>query len=238
MRNRKNTGLRKSVSLSLIAIYICLFVHLRVELKNSKTEAARYKQSSFSEMLEDEGFLNWLSSAAGYKPSRLKKILSENLPNRRNSAKLPPSCHQEIYSFWLEKSITSTDSTNSLKRIPKKTFLQNYKDIVDTNLWEEVVQLKNGNKVRYTTIKMIYVESIRKLHNEFSSKHVPVSLTTFFDFKPFYCVVPSEKEKPSCVCINCQNPNLLLKAVNRYRTSKNLNPHESLTKYLEKLKAK
>ena len=30
---------------------------------------------------------------------------------------------------------------------------------------------------------------------------------------------------------------MLLKAVNRYRTSKNLNPHELLTKYLEKLKA-
>ena len=102
---------------------------------------------------------------------------------------------------------------------------------------EEVVQLTNGTKFRYSAIKMIYVESIRKLHNEFSSKHVPVSLTTFFDFKPFYCVVPSEKEKQSCVCINCQNPHLLLKAVNRYRTSKNLNPHESLTKYLEKLKA-
>ena len=30
MRNRKDTGLRKSVSLTLIAIYLCLFVHLRV----------------------------------------------------------------------------------------------------------------------------------------------------------------------------------------------------------------
>ena len=114
----------------------------KLDLKNSKTEAARYMQSSFGEMLDDEGFLNWLSSAVGYKLNRLKKILSEDLPNRRNSAKLPPSCHQEIYSFWLEKSITSTDSTNSLKRIPKKTFLQNYKDIVDTNLREEVVQLE------------------------------------------------------------------------------------------------
>ena len=69
MRNQKNTGLRKSVSLSLIAIYICLFVHLRVELKNSKTEAARYKQSSFGEMLEDEGFLNWLRSKSFEKDS-------------------------------------------------------------------------------------------------------------------------------------------------------------------------
>ena len=56
---------------------------------------------------------------------------------------------------------------------------------------EEVAQLKNGTKVRF---KMIYAESIRKLDNEFDSKHVPVSLTTFFNFKPFYCVVPSEKE--------------------------------------------
>ena len=84
---------------------------------------------------------------------------------------------------------------------------------------------------------MIYVELIRKLRNEFSSKHVPVSLTTFFNFKPFLCIVPSEKEKQSCVCINCQNPHLLWQAINRYRASKNLTTHESLTKYLEKLKA-
>ena len=51
----------------------------------------------------------------------------------------------------------STDSTSSLKRIPKKTFLQNYNDIVYTNLREGIIQLKNGTKVRYTAIKMIYV---------------------------------------------------------------------------------
>ena len=215
----------------------CLIKKLKLDLKNSKTEAARYMQSSLGEMLGDKGFLNWSSLTVGYKPNRLKKILSENLPIRRNSAKLPPSCHQEIYNFWLEKSITSTDSTSSLKSILKKTFLQNYKDIVYTNLREEIVQLKNGTKFRYTAFKMIYVESIRKLHNEFSSKHVPVSLTAFLNFKPFYCVVPSEKEKQSCVCINCQNLHLLLKAVNRYLTSRNLNLHESLTKYLENLKA-
>ena len=39
-----------------------------------------------------------------------------------------------IYNFWLQKPITSTDSTNNLKRLPKKTFLQQYKGIVDENL--------------------------------------------------------------------------------------------------------
>ena len=84
---------------------------------------------------------------------------------------------------------------------------------------------------------MVYVESIRKLCKEFNATHVPVSLTTFFKFKPFYCVLSSEKEKQSCVCINCQNPHLLLQAVSRYRKSKHLDGDESLTKYLEKLKA-
>ena len=51
------------------------------------------------------------------------------------------------------------------------------------------------------------------------------------------CVLPSEKEKQSCVCINCQKPHLLLQVVNRYRKSKYLDGHQSLTKYLEKLKA-
>ena len=103
---------------------------------------------------------------------------------------------------------------------------------------EKVVQLKKGRtKIMYLANKMIYVESIRKLYKEFNANHVPVSLTTFFKFKPFYCALPNEKEKKSCVCINCQNPHLLLQAVNRYRKSKHLDGHESLTKHLEKLKA-
>ena len=75
---------------------LCFIKKLKLDLKNSKTEAARCMQSSFGEMLGDEDFLSWLSSAVGYKPNRLKKILSENLPYRCNSANLPPSCHQEF----------------------------------------------------------------------------------------------------------------------------------------------
>ena len=65
---------------------------------------------------------------------------------------------------------------------------------------EKVVQLKKGRtKIMYTANKMVYVESTRKLYKEFSVTHVPVSLTTLFKFKPFYCVLPSEKEKELCL---------------------------------------
>ena len=88
-------------------------------------------RSCFDQMLDDKDFIKWLSLAVGLKPNCLKKLLFENLPNKRNSLEMPPLSHQDIYDFWLEKSITSTDSRNNLKRIPKITFLQNYKEIVD-----------------------------------------------------------------------------------------------------------
>ena len=189
-------------------------------------------RSCFDEMLDDEGFLHWLGSAFGFKPNRLRKLLSDSQTNKRNS-KLPLSCFQEIYNFWIENSITSTHSTNNMKRISKKAFLQQYKNIVDENLIEKEIPLKNGSKTVYTATKMVYVESIRKLLKEFNNaRDCPVSLTTFFTYKPFYCVLPSEKEKQSCVCINCQNPHLLLQAINYYRYAKKLQLHESLTVYI------
>ena len=39
------------------ALNQCVIKKLKLDLKNSKTEAARYMQSSFGEMLDDEAFL-------------------------------------------------------------------------------------------------------------------------------------------------------------------------------------
>ena len=144
----------------LISFNQCVIDKLRNDLKNNKTVAVEYMRSCFDEILDDEGFLRWLSSGVGFKSNHLRKILSNSQPNKRSS-KLPLSCFQEIYNFWLENSITSTDSTNNMKRISKKTFLQQYKNIVDENLIEKEIPLKNGSKTVYTATNMVYVESIR-----------------------------------------------------------------------------
>ena len=118
-------------------------------------------RSCFDERLDDEDFINWLSLAVGLRPNRLKKLSLENLQSKRNSLKLPPSSHQDVYDFWLEKSITSTNSRNDLKRILKITFLQNYKEIVDSNLMEKVVQLKKRKKKNNVHGKQ---NGIRRIH--------------------------------------------------------------------------
>lgn len=116
-------------------------------------------------MLDDNG---WMVSKA----CRIKQILKENQPNKRNS-KFTPATYQDI--FWLE---------NQFKRI----CLQH-----------------------------------------------PVSMSLFFIYKTYCCVRPTEKEKLSCLCINCLNPHLLLRSINNYQKSKVLPSHDSLTEYINRL---
>ena len=47
---------------------------------------------------------------------------------------------------------------------------------------------------------------------------------------------PTEKEKESCLCIDCLNPHLLLKSINIYWKSLDLQEYQSLTTYLNDLK--
>ena len=53
----------------------CVIDKLRNDLRNNKTVAVEYMMSCFDEMLDDEGFLCCLSSAVGFKPNRLRKLL-------------------------------------------------------------------------------------------------------------------------------------------------------------------
>ena len=56
-------------------------------------------------------------------------------------------------------------------------------------------------------------------------------MTVFYSLIQFYYMPPSEKEKQSCLCINCLNPQVLLKSINGYRSPMKLTPHKSLTAY-------
>lgn len=214
---------------------ICVINHLKKQLKDNKKEAVVYMKECFGLMLDDENFLNWLAKSVGYKPYSLKHLLNAKTQKNRRSNVIN---HQEIYEFWIQNSITSNDSANSTKRITKMAFLKKFKHITDPEVREEEKALKSGSKVMILATKRIYTDSVRKLHQRFNeSCHNSVALSTFFNLKPFYCFQPSEKEKQSCLCINCLNPHVVLKSINLYRISQKLAPHDSLTCYLNKLQS-
>lgn len=122
------------------------------------------------------------------------------------------------------------------KPISKRNLYEQFSNIVDPNLIEKKVKLKkNGFKTIFESPRKIYTESIRKLHSSFNEKNTPVSLTLFFRYKPYYCLRPTEKEKSSCLCINCFNPHLFIQSINIYRKSKALPSHSSLTDYINRM---
>ena len=74
---------------------------------------------------------------------------------------------------------------------------------------------KSANITMIVATKRIYIKPARKLHQRFNElQETSVSLNTFYNMKPFCCLKPSEKEKQSCLCINCLNPHVILKAIN------------------------
>ena len=133
--------------------------------------------------------------------------------------------------------VSKTDSTNNLKRLPKKTFLQQHKFIVDANLMGKTVQLKNGSKVMYMAHKMIYIESIWKLCNECNTECACISYYFLQLQAVLLCAAKRERKTKLCVHQLPKHLYLLLQAINQYRTSIHLKSHDSLTIYLQELKS-
>ena len=201
----------------------------------NKKEAVKFIHDFFEDMISDDGFIRWLANGVGYQPARLKQLLKENKTNTRNT-KFGQEDFQEIYDFWLQNCFNSNESFYNLAKITKRSFLEHYSNIRDTNLIEKQVKMKHSSKMIYTALRMVYIDSVRKLHDSFNkSRTTPVLLSTFFKYKPYYCVRPTDKEKQSCLCIKCLNPHLLLKSINFYKKSKSLPSHASLIGYINQI---
>ena len=209
---------------------------LKNDLKTNKKATVNYIKDCFGNMLDNIDFLSWLSVRLGYKPNRMKKLLAEKAPNNRKA--LHATVYQEIYNFWLSESINSNDGRTNVVNISKSLFLQQYKFIKDENLMEKEVKLKHCTKRILYTGRKIYTESLKNLHERFNTtQNENVSLSVFCSYKPYCLSKPTEKEKTSCLCIDCLNHHLLLKPINNYRKSRNLNVYQSLSMYRNKNKS-
>ena len=154
---------------------------LKKDLKKNQIEAVKFVCDCFDDMLDYYGFIAWLTNGVGYKPCQLKQILKDK-PNKRNN-KFTSTDFEEIYVFWLDSSINSNESAYNIKRINKRSFLEQFSNIKVLNVVKKRLQLKNGSKVVVSAPRMAYTESVRKLHSGFCQKFTQVPLTVFFKYK-------------------------------------------------------
>ena len=178
-------------------------------------------------------FAEWRSVKLACKPNRLKSLLSNNVINKRKS--LQPETYQDIYNFWLKNNKNSNDSRRNVVSISKYFFLQQYKFIAGQNFMEKK-SIKNGTKKSLYTGRNTYTDNLRAIPEKVNAARIEgVSLSVFYSYKVFYVSKTTEKEKESCLCIDCLNPHLFLKSINKFRKSVDMHEYQSLTTYLDEL---
>ena len=101
---------------------------------------------------------------------------------------------------------------------------------------EKDVHLKSGTKKVFYNWSKIFSESFRALHIKLNATQAKnVLFSAFYAYKPCYVSKPTEKEKESCMCIDCLNPHLLLKLINTYWKSTSLPEYQLLTTHANEL---
>lgn len=167
----------------------------------------------FSESLDNYKFICWLANNLEIKPCRLKQIMKNFNKEFAPRNSLSPTFHQSILNFWLKKgnSIISSDRRNGrdVVRMPKLSYFLKYGKLTDANVEEEVVVLKKTSKVKHyiKAPRMVNTKSLNRLNDDFlkCNPDIVCSRSTFFKYKPFSIMKPTQREKQSCFCVVCQN---------------------------------
>ena len=211
-------------------------------MKHDKRESAlTLSIETFGDFIHDHEFISFLSSKLDYYPGRSKYLINNTKKDFVPCNSLSNVVLNEAYSFWIKNSIPSTDKRSDRDAIyvSEMKYLQEYKQTLefeDENISEFANVKRNGNSKTYMrTQHLIYMEKNRKLHTKLllSRENVHCSFSTFFKYKPFYITPLPEQEKETCLCIKCQNPNLLLRMIKTYCGLKNLMKHSSATQFIK-----
>ena len=154
----------------------------------------------FGTLLDGQHFLKWLSKAVDYKLYQLENLVSLKTRSNRMGYSIP---QQKVYDFWVQKSITSNNSTNNSKRVSKMSFFRDFQEITNDNVREEEKTRKKGSKLKMiVATKRIYTDSVRTFHKCFNEdQEHPISLTTFLSTSHFIWSQVKKRSKAVCVFI-------------------------------------
>ena len=215
---------------------------LRSEIRNSRRVSKKIATSKllkqiFKSKLDDANFVSWFVAEMKLKDvtvfQNLMKYANVKAPIRGRKTKISDAVALNI--FWKENSIISVDRRNDrnvVKTVREKINSHLRKYIKDDERVKIVVDEKGKERVHGD--RHIYTKTVCKLHKDFTLKYGDhVSVSTFFNLKPFYIGSPSVREMECCTCISCVNPHFLYKSLKINIRKKNWpNPTGLLTEYL------
>ena len=196
-------------------------------------------KASLVETVKISSHLDYSNTVSNCVMKYLKKQLKEN---KREALIYMNQCfgsmlEDDNFLKWLAKSVNYRPYLlkNHLSKKTRKdrNYIANHQKIYNFCLQNSIISNDTANSSKRIT-KMKFLKNCKNIVDS-EVRRTLVLLTTFYNMKPFYCLKPSEKEKQSCLCINCLNSHVILKSINCYRLTKKLTPHDSLTTYFNKM---
>ena len=191
----------------------------------------------FGDKLCDESFFSWVCKQIDKRYSRTRENLCAWLfrdfgqvpKNKGGRPTIDDATKQAIFDKWIEKSTTTVDRRNGRDqaKMLKTEFEERYKGI-DTREKRTEKMMRNREIVMFT--KRPCICTIKEVYQSLLKDGLNISYGTSLQYKPFFVVSPTEREKESCLCKFCLNTRLLYRPILKH-LKKNVPKTLSMTAY-------
>ena len=215
---------------SLFEAKICGgFIKYLTKLKDENKDImfSKLVMESFSEDLDDEDFVRYLSKKLSIKPCRLlMKLMNwkeKCFVETRGRNKLDTEIQQTVYDEWLNHCIPSVDDRNNRSTVKMSTLL--YKKIYGDIKHEAGVLRETKNKRGRSQIeasRLARTITVIDLKKKLEKKHdIHISPGKIWYLKPFFATNPTEKERQMCLCKKCFNLRMKFKTLMQHSRDNN-----------------
>ena len=175
-----------------------------------------------------EDVQKWLYNSLGMPKGRFINRLerwmgvTEAVRRGRRPA-LSVEVEERIFLSWIEASIVTVDRRNGrdFVSMPLSEFKEHYSGIDHALVNGRKITKNNQGIEVIRTLRMVTTKTVKNIQEMLlTNENIDVSVGTVWKMKPFFVYQPSEREKLSCMCIDCLNTREIFNAVQRYVSKK------------------
>ena len=207
-----------------------------IKIKNRSDKLFSRLYAAFGARLpDDDNLQNWLAKSLGMRSrrfkERLKKWLTPNNGLRRGRPKITPEIAQKIFDLWVVNSTISVDRRDGrdLVRIPMKDYQKRYQGI-ECSLVKSYTNKRNIEMAQAP--RYICHKTVREMVEIIEEKICKQSRGSVPNFRPFFVLTPTEREKLECLCTVCCNARSVFNPIQRAAKKRGFKQYTSITSYL------
>ena len=167
---------------------------------------------------DDENLQQWLSKSLGMRrkrfKERLRKWLNPNIGSTPGRPRMTTEVAQTIFDEWISHSTISVDRRDGrdMVSMPNTEYQKRYREI-ESCLVKTLVNKRNSLIAQVP--RYVCDKTVREMVAIIEEKIGKKSIGSVHNFRPFFVVTPTEREKLECLCTVCCNARTMFNALQR-----------------------